>query len=444
MIILFLLICLVPSAGLLTGGHRISQENRRMTDKPSLLKEDGTSNTDFLKDSGDYFAENFAYRNELVTGYDLILETVFGVSGQDGVIVGKNKWLYYKDSLDDYQGAHLLTGRQLFDVARSMAMMQDYAEKKGLRFVFTIAPDKNELYPDSMPYYYSFFRNKVNNFDGILPELEREGVHYADTYTPLKDAGEILYHKRDSHWTNKGAAIASHIILKAVGQKHHNYANDPYKKRKDFNGDLNVMLYPSLPVYEANEYYDPMPDFNYEDDNTDYTSPKINTRSQKGEGSLIMYRDSFGNALLPFFAEAFKEAYFSKAAPYYLTDLETADADVLVVERAERFLPEMAQNPPLIPAEPLSPDKKTVKVRAQDLKEEDMGDYTIVSGYFARDSRIPDRAKIYITVNGKNCFEAAPLSDERGREGFVLFINHKYLNNKDNEYLAAVSAGESD
>ena len=46
--------------------------------------------------------------------------------------------------------------------------------------------------------------------------------------------------------------------------------------------------------------------------------PRITTVNPVKEGSLVMYRDSFGNALLPYMADAYANAYFSRGIPYQL------------------------------------------------------------------------------------------------------------------------------
>ena len=48
-----------------------------------------------LESAGDYFAKKFALRREMVTAGDLIKAKVFGVSGQDGVVVGRKGYLFY-------------------------------------------------------------------------------------------------------------------------------------------------------------------------------------------------------------------------------------------------------------------------------------------------------------------------------------------------------------
>ena len=65
---------------------------------------------------------------------------------------------------------------------------------------------------------------------------------------------------------------------------------------------------------------------------------QIGTASEVGEGKITVFRDSFSNALIPFFASAFREAWFARAVPYRIDRLEGEPADLVVVEIAERNL----------------------------------------------------------------------------------------------------------
>ncbi|MCD7841933.1 MAG: hypothetical protein LUG56_05620, partial [Lachnospiraceae bacterium] len=145
-IALCVFLCAVPLLGFAVGGSReTSSENRELAAFPSLTTEDGL-NVNFLDELGDWYEDHFAFRSELVTAYGLITGKVFATSAQeDSVIVGTNGWLYYKDALPDYQGTNLLTERQLFDAAHTLAMIQTYVEENGASFAFTIAPNKMTL-----------------------------------------------------------------------------------------------------------------------------------------------------------------------------------------------------------------------------------------------------------------------------------------------------------
>lgn len=424
-IILFFAICLVPSLGMLVTDPEVSAENRELASFPSLRTEEGW-NSQWLPQAGDYFQEHFAFRNELVTANALLNGKILGVSTTEGVIQGTDNWLYYKDSLEDYQGTSLLSDRSLFNIAHSLSMMQEYLEGKGVIFLFTVAPNKNSLYGEHMPYYYQQKVTEENNLARLKPVLEEEGVAYTDLYRTLKDQKEILYHERDSHWNNKGAALAADTLLTALEKEHMPYEEETYEEKVDFEGDLDKMLYPLAMTPETEIYYDRQTTYAYVGEVESNFDPRITTVNPVKTGSLVMYRDSFGNAILPFMADAYANAYFSRGVPYQLMDVEVNAADTVVVERAERFLPDMAQNPPVMEAPLVTLTQKAEETAMDGAKEVQMktlGPNVQISG-LVKDEYLENRSRIYLRINGKAVYEAFPRDVERGEEiceqGFFL------------------------
>lgn len=124
----FFVLCLIPSVGMLLPQTRAVP--RRTANLPSgrsfARKKDGIP----ISSRGRrIFQDHFGFRQQLVTANALINGKIFGVSTADGVIQGKNGWLYYKDSLSDYLGTEPMSERALFNVAHTLSMMQDYTEK---------------------------------------------------------------------------------------------------------------------------------------------------------------------------------------------------------------------------------------------------------------------------------------------------------------------------
>lgn len=397
-ITLFFSICIVPTVGYLAGGAE------------------------------EKFEENFGLREELITANNWLLEKIFQTSSDDGVIVGEQGWLYYKNSLEDYQGLKNLSNRQLFDAAHTLSMVQKYVESKGLSFVFTIAPNKNSLYGEYMPYYYRSFQKQESNRVRIKPYLETEGVCYVDLYETFSKQENVLYHKQDSHWNNEGAALAADSILSYLEKEHVSYNNKKKQIKKDFEGDLAAMLYPVATPKENEIYYEEMPDFTYVQETESNFDPKIYTESIQGQGSLVMYRDSFGNALLPFMAEAYAQAYFSRAVPYQISDIFACKADTLVIERAERFIPELAENAPVMPA-PIADgsflDEEIFTEKIQDLEVVNQGVYTKIKGTIPNEM-LEVESRIFIRVNGLVSYEAFPVCLD-GQEGFECYLITKIL-----------------
>lgn len=425
--ILFFAICLCPSLGMLVTKQETSSENRQLSEFPSPKTEEGKINVEWLSQAGDYFQEHFAFRNELVTGNALLHGRLLETSTADGVIQGKNGWLYYKDSLDDYLGQDLLSDRSLFNIAHMLSMTQQALEEKGVNFLFTIAPNKNSLYGDNMPYYDKLKVSDQTNRENLEGWLTTEKVAYADLYQALMEEDEVLYHARDSHWNNKGAALAADVLMDALGKDHDSYEGESYTVRRDYTGDLDTMLYPLASTADDEIYYDKEPTYATVEEIQSNFDPRITTVNPVKEGSLVMYRDSFGNALLPYMADAYANAYFSRGIPYQLMDVETHSADTVIIERAERFLPEMSQFPPVLTAKEISlteNEELQGSDGAVDVKIKPQGMTAQLSGRI-KEGLLDTDSRIYLKVNG-SVYEAFPMDVKVGENlddnGFCLYL----------------------
>lgn len=425
--ILFFAICLCPSLGMLVTKQETSSENRQLSEFPSPKTEEGKINVEWLSQAGDYFQEHFAFRNELVTGNALLHGRLLETSTADGVIQGKNGWLYYKDSLDDYLGQDLLSDRSLFNIAHMLSMTQQALEEKGVNFLFTIAPNKNSLYGDNMPYYDKLKVSSQTNRENLEDWLKTEKVAYADLYQALMEEDEVLYHARDSHWNNKGAALAADVLMDALGKDHDSYEGESYTVRRDYTGDLDTMLYPLASTADDEIYYDKETTYATVEEIQSNFDPRITTVNPVKEGSLVMYRDSFGNALLPYMADAYANAYFSRGIPYQLMDVETHSADTVIIERAERFLPEMSQFPPVLTAKEISlTENEEIQGSdgAVDVKIKPQGMTAQLSGRI-KEGLLDTDSRIYLKVNG-SVYEAFPMDVKVGENlddnGFCLYL----------------------
>src|SRR5574344_917327 len=99
---LFVLASVIPSAGMFIG--RKSDESGSADNKKniSLKDESGKINTDLSKEVDTYVSENFAFRDKLISADTFFRKQLFGVSANDEVIIGKDGWLYYSETEDDF------------------------------------------------------------------------------------------------------------------------------------------------------------------------------------------------------------------------------------------------------------------------------------------------------------------------------------------------------
>ena len=422
-LIVFIAILLVPFAGMLITGPSKSESNSAAKmPVPVMVSEDENKakiNKDYLKQLGEYFEGHCALRQEMVTGYSYFTTKVFQTSSSKSVICGKNGWMYYTDTLGDYTGSDVMTGRELFDAVTTLKLIDRYCKENGIKFYFVTAANKNSLYSENMPYYYKK-SDKPGNRMLLGAKIREAGISYIDLYDTFAKENRVLYHKTDSHWNNEGAALAARTIHEATGQMYvERYNKAPYKIQKDFKGDLAAMMYPSAVPLEEEIYYDGEFGFDYEGKVESNFDNKIMTLGALGN-NLMMYRDSFGSSLLPFMAESYTNALFSRSLTVQVRDINSIKANVLIIEKAERFLPQLAENPPKLPATEIEGNPVGVKeMEGATYKTSSVNGYTTITGTL-KEGTYGDNTRIYVGIGG-HWYEAYPFRKD-GRECFQVYV----------------------
>ncbi len=340
--ILFFLLCFIPSLGMLVLPPTEASAKERLSRKPELFTKEGRLNPEVLNEAGDYVGDHFALRQQLVTLNAYLSTGLLRTSPAEDVIYGKNGWLYYAKTLDDYSNRATLAKSEIEDVADTVAEIQTFCESRGARFLFTIAPNKNSLYPENMPSRY-IRRDAENNYAMLKRLLKEKGVKYADLFSHISSWKEVLYLRTDSHWSNYGAAVAHDFLMGTLKLPYTKFENKPYVTEESHLGDLYSMLYPKGTELEEQQSYDYT--FSHLREPRSAEDILIETKNPDAEnGRLVFFRDSFGNALYPFLAEDFKEAVITREMPYPLGGVKAGDT--VIIEIVERNIPNLLKYRP--------------------------------------------------------------------------------------------------
>jgi hypothetical protein len=431
-----LCLCAIPAAALPFTETDQTAENRTLAEMPSLTNEDGAWNTQWGSQFEDYFSDHFAFRSDMVSTYDRLSADLLQTSAQDDVIIGKEGWLYYTPTVDDYINQSHVTSTGAKHMAETLSMMNDYAEACGAKLIFTAAPNKNSVYGEYMPTRY-VQSEQADTLSLLESSLALSDVSYCDLRSVLTDAAateEIqLYHKWDTHWNNCGAWIAYDALMNCAGISHTDYTDISYTMTQDWEGDLYKILYPTSEEKDFNYVYDYDYSYTYAGRFRSVDDLTIRTQSETGEHSLLMLRDSFGRALLPFFAEDFASAVFQRGDHLPIDTLESTYADTVIVELAERNLSNLLGYAPQMPAPEVQiPDETEVadSVRPT-LAIEKSGNYLHLYGTF--DSSYAAHDGIYVAISSESgrkhtyrafpCYEYALLGEDAPQDnGYSLFV----------------------
>lgn len=411
----FLLLCLVPSIGMLLpdGAAPAPGANEVLSALPALRDGEGQLNTDYPAQLSAYAGDNYFLRQELVSAWSALNRKVFRTSITEDVVLGRDGWLYFGGTLDDYTGIRPLSGDEAAAAARNLALMSEYCESQGARFLFTIAPNKNSLYPEHMPPLPVFSRER--GADALREALTAENTAYLDLFAAFEGQDETLYFRQDSHWNSRGAALAADRINAALGRSS-GYFSGPFSPQAVHRGDLYAMLCPAGEELETDLVYGGELEFSYDAPIRSAENLTILTGTSR-DGSLLMFRDSFGNLLYPYLAGSFGHALFSRSVPYRLNLAAERGADCVVVELVERNLRYLLENVPVMPAPlrdaPEAGEEGDAAVSLMAGLSQDLSGYALVKGTLpsAEGGRVLLRA-------GNACYEAFQLAEN----GFGLYI----------------------
>lgn len=335
-VVLVMLLCAIPTALMIAGKTNLNRENRPLAPKPELVK-DGRLNVGFPKDFDDYLNDNFVFKEHYVTALNFLSTTLLGEAVSDKAIFGKNDMLFYTDTLDDYQRTNQLSDSDLEKIASYMRDLEAQLAEKGCSMVFMIAPNKATIYPEYMPERYTQTSEK-SNLERLYAYLAEYGVTAVDAKTLLsanKSQG-LLYYHHDSHWNNRGAELIYNEIATLTELPSVDSARVRTYVAGDFTGDLHNFIWPAKEyfeeriIYEFDSQYSADRPIDFERNSVASTSSDVN------DLSVVVYHDSFGRSLQPFFSHSAGRVLMSSEFPYNMSYIDQVEADVVIIEIVER------------------------------------------------------------------------------------------------------------
>lgn len=187
------------------------------------------------------------------------------------------------------------------------------------------------------------------------------------------------------------------------------------------------MLFPKAVQKEDNYFYDTASNFVYVNEVKDNMDSWIETENPNVIGSILMYRDSFGESLLPFVAGEFEKGYFSRLVPYNLLQVEQYQPDVVVIEKVERNLDDFITDMPIVECPQV---ENIIAPQAQtnmEMTAEKAGSFLEIKGTVDEKYIQPD-TQIYVSVKDENTmetktFETFYAKTEKGdANGFHLYL----------------------
>ena len=262
-----------------------------------------------------------------------------------------------------------LNDEQIDSLAARIRSTRSWLGEQGIFYLFTVAPDKQSIYPEFLPDIYGQAR-KISRLDQALSALNLDPASHILDLRPVllrnKD-GQRLYDKTDTHWNYLGAYCGYRELVRAVttqfpGEDLHAYFTVGGHWQRDPAGDLAQLsgrsdsLWEMRPVVMAwlrakdKKLSAPLQELLLLKE----LQPVVTVRAGKKLRVLVLH-DSFMNTMKPFVSESFGEVlyiwkYFDRDVEKFLSRevvqkvLDEFKPDIVIDEVVERHLDWLIQS----------------------------------------------------------------------------------------------------
>lgn len=308
--IFFLVLISLPLGVQLAGNSAgtAANEKRKLAAMPSL-----SVGWQFPQKFAAYYGDNFGLRSRLIRLHALAMYRLFGQSPSDKVLIGKDGWLYYADdsSLEDYRSLTPMPVEAMKHWKDVLETRQAWLAKRGIKMITVFAADKYIIYPEYLPAGY-VRKEGPYRVDELVEYLKNSKLTIVSLHQPLlAGKSDRIYHRTDTHWNDRGAFIGYREILAAMNMKPLDYT--PVEKITA-GWDLARMMGLADIVHEEDRQLvaprrAKIVDIDREDPtwNVGRVALEVNDPALP---KLVMFRDSFCSALIPFMAEHFRHSLF--------------------------------------------------------------------------------------------------------------------------------------
>lgn len=326
-------------------------ENRVMASKPvfSLF-----TYPEYFADYEKFFNDNYTFRGPLISINSKLDYFIFNRSTHEDVILGEDGWLFFSDTLADYEKERLYTQEELDEILTNLLETQKYMNERGIEFIVYVAPNKNTIYGEYMPQGVNVI-NEISRTEQAVEYVKKNSditiIYPKDDLMQVKEQypNLQLYFKLDSHWNYMGGYFGVKPVMDTLGIQLPTIEEIPYEAVNEpifqWNGyDLANMLgltgYLNEDINYRLEGYDGE-GVTYEGDasvSLEAFEGSFRTYSGAGDTRKIYFaRDSFGESMTPYLARSFEEMYSISRYTITKESIEEEAPDVFLYEMAERY-----------------------------------------------------------------------------------------------------------
>ena len=177
-------------------------------------------NGDYQQQFENYFNDQIWMRPWLVRVHNQIQFSIFGKAHANGVIIGKDNYLYEQNYIKAYNGDDFIGTQKIKEKVSDLKILQQELNVLGKTLIVALAPGKGTFYPEFFPENTPATKTDSTNYfvySKLLQENQINHIDFNKWFVDMKDTSRyMLYPKYGIHWSYYGMLIAADSLIKHI------------------------------------------------------------------------------------------------------------------------------------------------------------------------------------------------------------------------------------
>ena len=339
--------------------HAPTPNEKRLLNTFPKWSAPGVSPKAYLGGIEAWFNDRFGFRKRLVRLHSKWKRDLFKDSSLADVIVGRDGWLFYGGGrmIDNHRGTSLFSTNDLRAWQELLEARRDWLARRGIRYLFVVAPNKESIYPEQLPEWLAT-PGSTRKLDQFIAHMRAHStVEVLDLRPALleaKRAGRV-YLLTDSHWNALGTFAGYQAVVRAIRRQWPGLEPLPLEAfgqsiEDTDGGDLADMLGQERTLKERGVIrLDPKPplqplevlDDTALDPGSVTRERRLRFTEQPGQRHRVMlFRDSFASAWQKLLGRNFSRVLYVWQQHWSAALVERELPDMVVDEMLERYFNE--------------------------------------------------------------------------------------------------------
>ena len=166
-----------------------------------------------------YVSKSFGFRNIFIRINNQLAFDLFNKALANGVIIGKQNYLYENNYLKAYYGQDFIGKDSILYQMQKLKSIQDTLAKLNKTVILIFAAGKGSFYPEYFPDNYKSDK-KMTNYEYYAEVAKKLGINYIDFnkyFVENKNKSKYpLYPQYGIHWSTYGECLAADSLVKYI------------------------------------------------------------------------------------------------------------------------------------------------------------------------------------------------------------------------------------